>query len=109
SEQNPVLFAPTSDELWLLYTAQHAGDQDTAEVRVRVSRDGGASWDGERTLVPPRTDAGVFVRQPIVVAAPDRWLLPVFCCVRPASGRWVGDHDYSAVLVSDDHGASWSF
>lgn len=109
SEQNPVLFAPTPDELWLLYTAQHAGDQDTAEVRMRVSRDGGASWTAARTLVPPRPDAGVFVRQPIVAATPDRWLLPVFCCVRPDSGSWVGDHDYSAVLVSDDHGAGWSY
>lgn len=108
SEQNPVLFAPADDELWLLYTAQHAGDQDGAEVRVRISPDGGRTWSSDgRTLIPAQDDGGVFVRQPVVVLDDGRWLLPVFRCVRPTSGPWVGDADYSSVCVSSDRGRTW--
>ena len=42
SEQNPVLFPAPDGRLWLLHTAQHAGDQDTSIVRRRTSRDHGA-------------------------------------------------------------------
>ena len=38
------LFAAPTGELWLLYTAQHAGDQDTAVVRSRISTDNGKTW-----------------------------------------------------------------
>ncbi|MFC4561085.1 exo-alpha-sialidase [Nocardiopsis mangrovi] len=107
SEQNPVLFAAPGGALWLLYTAQHAGNQDTAEVRVRVSDDSGHTWGPVRTLVPASATGGVFVRQPIVVLDSGRWLLPVFHCVRPAEGKWVGDLDTSGLLVSDDAGATW--
>ncbi|PSK98417.1 putative neuraminidase [Murinocardiopsis flavida] len=107
SEQNPLLFPAPGGELWLLYTAQHAGDQDTAEVRVRTSADNGRTWSPPRTLVPASPAGGVFVRQPVVVLDSGRWLLPVFHCVRPTEGRWVGDHDTSGLLVSDDGGATW--
>ncbi len=108
SEQNPVLFNSPGGELWILYTAQHAGNQDTAEVRVRTSDDDGRSWGPARTLVRACADGGVFVRQPVVVLDSGRWLLPVFRCPRPATGRWVGDEDSSAVLVSDDAGRTWT-
>lgn len=108
SEQNPVLFNAPGGELWLLHTAQHAGDQDTAEVRVRTSGDDGRTWGPARTLVPASAGGGVFVRQPVVVLNSGRWLLPVFRCPRPATGRWVGDDDSSAVLVSDDAGRTWT-
>ncbi|RCW41067.1 putative neuraminidase [Halopolyspora algeriensis] len=107
SEQNPVLFPLPNGALWLLYTAQHAGDQDTAEVRVTSSTDEGRTWSAARTLIPASEECGVFVRQPVVVLESGRWLLPVFHCVRPTAGRWRGDHDTSAVLVSDDQGATW--
>ncbi|MFC4012614.1 exo-alpha-sialidase [Nonomuraea purpurea] len=107
SEQNPVLFPAPDGALWLLYTAQHAGDQDTAEVRMRVSADGGASWGPVRTLIPADPDGGVFVRQPIVVLE-ECWLLPVFRCKRPATGKWAGDHDTSALYVSRDGGRTWA-
>ncbi|TCP47359.1 putative neuraminidase [Tamaricihabitans halophyticus] len=107
SEQNPILFRTPAGELWLLYTAQHAGNQDTAQVRLRVSIDNGYSWDAPRTLVPAADTGGVFVRQPPVVLGTGRWVLPVFRCVRPSSGSWRGDHDTSAVLVSDDRGSTW--
>ncbi|MBB4931123.1 putative neuraminidase [Lipingzhangella halophila] len=108
SEQNPVLFLSPAGELWLLYTAQHAGNQDTAEVRGRVSRDNGRNWEPARTLVPASSTGGVFIRQPIAVLPSGRWLLPVFHCVRPDEGDWRGDLDTSAVLVSDDQGATWN-
>ncbi|TDD21988.1 sialidase family protein [Nonomuraea diastatica] len=106
SEQNPVLFPAPGGELWLLHTAQRAGDQDTAEVRTRVSADGGATWGPVRTLIPADRGGGVFVRQPVVVLE-DRWLLPAFRCSRPAIGKWTGDHDTSALYVSRDRGRTW--
>jgi predicted neuraminidase len=107
SEQNPVLFAAPGGELWLLYTAQHAGNQDTAEVRVRVSGDSGRTWGPVRTLFPATEQGGVFIRQPVVVLDSGRWLLPVFHCVTTPGRKWVGERDTSAVMVSDDQGATW--
>jgi predicted neuraminidase len=107
SEQNPVLFPAPSGELWLLYTAQHAGDQDSAEVRYRISTDDGATWREIRTLFPATPGGGIFIRQPVVVLTSGRWLLPVFHCVSVPGRTWVGDQDTSAVMISDDQGASW--
>lgn len=108
SEQNPVPFVAGSDELRLFYTAQNAGDQDTAEVRLAVSRDGGRSWTPGRTHLPTADGVGVFVRQPPLVLDDGRLLLPVFYCPRPQSGRWVGDEDYSGVMTSSDAGVTWT-
>lgn len=107
SEQNPVLFPTPAGELWLLYTAQHAGNQDTAEVRCRVSRDDGHTWGPVRTLFPSTSSGGVFVRQPVLVLPSGRWLLPVFNCVTTPGKRWVGDRDTSSVMISDDEGRTW--
>jgi predicted neuraminidase len=107
SEQNPVLFPAPDGALWLLWTAQHAGDQDSAEVRYRVSADSGATWGEARTLFPATESGGVFVRQPVVVLPSGRWLLPVFHCVTVPGQKWVGDVDTSAVMLSDDAGATW--
>jgi predicted neuraminidase len=107
SEQNPVLFPTPSGELWLLFTSQHAGNQDTAEVRYRVSTDDGVTWGPVRTLFPATDRGGVFVRQPVVVLPMGRWLLPIFHCVTVPGRRWVGDADTSAVMISDDAGATW--
>ncbi|MCW8380666.1 sialidase family protein [Streptomyces justiciae] len=108
SEQNPILFPAPSGALWLLHTAQRGGDQDTAEVRLRVSHDGGATWDATRTLFPATPgEGGVFVRQPPVVLPTGRLLLPIFRCVVIPGEKWSGDLDTSAVMVSDDEGRSW--
>ena len=107
SEQNPVLHVVDDDEVWLLWTSQRAGDQDTARVCRRVSHDGGRTWGDRHVLIPETEAGGVFVRQPIVRLASGRLLLPVFHCVRVPGSRWVGDRDTSAVLVSDDAGATW--
>jgi predicted neuraminidase len=107
SEQNPVLFPTPSGELWLLFTSQHAGNQDTAEVRYRVSTDDGVTWGPVRTLFPATDRGGIFVRQPVVVLPTGRWLLPIFHCVTVPGRRWVGDADTSAVMISDDAGATW--
>lgn len=107
SEQNPVLFVAPGGDVWLLWTAQIAGNQDTSEVRRRISGDGGRTWGPATTLIPASDTGGVFVRQPIVVLHSGRWLLPVFHCVSVPGQRWVGDRDTSAVLISDDAGATW--
>jgi predicted neuraminidase len=107
SEQNPVLFRTPAGPLWLLYTAQRAGHQDTAEVRRRISVDDGATWGPVETLFAADERGGTFVRQPLVITGAGRWLLPVFSCVRVPGQAWSGDHDTSSVMVSDDEGATW--
>ncbi|MBZ3905973.1 sialidase family protein [Streptomyces griseiscabiei] len=108
SEQNPLLFPAPSGALWLLHTAQRGGDQDTAEVRLRVSHDNGVTWDEPRTLFPatPGT-GGVFVRQPPVLLPTGRLLVPVFRCRTTPGEKWSGDLDTSAVMISGDQGGTW--
>ncbi|BBR58872.1 MULTISPECIES: sialidase family protein [unclassified Klebsiella] len=104
SEQNPVLFLAPDNTLWLLWTAQISGNQDTAIVRYRQSRDLGQSWGDIDTLLDK---PGTFIRQPITVLDNGRWLLPVFYCRTQPGVKWVGNDDISAVKVSDDDGKSW--
>jgi predicted neuraminidase len=92
--------------VWLLWTSQHAGNQDTARVLRRISEDGGRTWGLSHTLIPETDAGGVFVRQPITALPSGRLLLPVFHCVRVPGRKWVGDRDYSGVMISDD-GQTW--
>ena len=104
SEQNPVLFQAPDGVLWLLWTAQHAGNQDTAIVRYRQSHDGGKHWGAIATLLD---EPGTFIRQPITVMPNGNWLLPVFYCRTRPGEKWVGNDDISAVKISADGGKSW--
>ena len=104
SEQNPILFPAPDGTLWLLHTAQRSGHQDTALVRCRRSTDGGATWSAPEQLF---AEAGLFVRQPVVVHQ-GRWLVPVFHCRTTPGVRWSGDNDDSAVMVSSDGGRHWA-
>jgi predicted neuraminidase len=108
SEQNPVLFTTPAGELWLIWTAQISGNQDTALVRKRVSHDHGLSWGPIETLFEAPKGHGLFVRQPPVVLDNGDWVIPVFHCVSVPGAKWVGDHDISAVRVSSDAGKSWT-
>ncbi|WP_118183146.1 sialidase family protein [Paraburkholderia phosphatilytica] len=105
SEQNPVLFATPDGALWLIYTAQLSGHQNTAIVRRRVSTDNGLTWGPITTLFDR---PGTFVRQPIVVARDGAWLCPVFSCRVQPGERWSGNDDVSAVMRSTDDGATWT-
>jgi predicted neuraminidase len=107
SEQNPILFTPGGEVVWLLYTAQRAGNQDTAEVRRRISTDSGRTWGPVETLFPATKAGGVFVRQPPLILPSGRWLVPVFRCLTTPGEKWVGNNDDSAVMVSDDEGHTW--
>ncbi|GAA1906656.1 sialidase family protein [Williamsia serinedens] len=107
SEQNPVLHVVDDHVVWLLWTSQRAGDQDTARVCRRISHDGGRTWGDGHVLIRETEAGGVFVRQPIMRLPSGRLLLPIFHCVRVPGSRWVGDRDDSAVLISDDAGATW--
>ena len=107
SEQNPILFPAPTGQLWLLYTAQQAGNQDTAEVRRRISTDAGRTWGPVQTLFPADERGGAYVRQPVVMTGSGRWLLGIFRCVTLPGEKWSGDADTSAVMISDDQGANW--
>lgn len=108
SEQNPILFTAPDGLLWLLYTAQKAGNQDTAEVRRRISTDSGRTWGEVETLFPANETGGVFVRQLPVVLPSGRLIVPIFRCITTPGEKWVGNSDDSAVMISDDAGATWT-
>ncbi|MFB0934485.1 MAG: exo-alpha-sialidase [Propionivibrio sp.] len=105
SEQNPILFPAPDGKLWLLYTAQKSGNQDTSIIRYRISEDNGATWGTIGVLFDK---AGTFVRQPVVVLDNGDWLVPVFYCRTRPGEKWVGNDDISAVRISSDQGRSWS-
>lgn len=104
SEQNPLLFLTPDRVLWLMYTAQIAGNQNTAIVRYRQSMDFGKSWGPIATLFDT---PGTFIRQPVVVTPNGNWLLPVFYCTTRSGEKWVGNNDFSAVKISADQGETW--
>ena len=103
SEQNPILFL-ADDVLWLIWTAQASGNQDTAVVRCRQSTDLGRTWGPIGTLF---ATPGTFVRHPPVVTASGRWLLPIYYCRTRPGEKWSGNHDVSAVKISEDRGRTW--
>ena len=80
--------------LWLLYTAQHAGNQDTSEVRRRISSDADAPGPRPRPSSRPTHRRRVRPPAPIVVCG--RILVPVFRCITVPGEKWVGDADDSA-------------
>jgi predicted neuraminidase len=104
-EQNPVLFPAPDGNLWLMWTAQKAGNQDTAEVRYRISEDNGYTWGSVRVLFDT---PGTYVRQPVVILDNGDWLIPVFYCKTSPGKKWVGNDDFSAVKISADQGKTWS-
>ena len=107
SEQNPILFLAPDKRLWLLWTAQLSGNQDTAIVRRRISSDNGASWGPIETLFDTVGASGVFVRQPPLVLDTGEILVPIFYCNGRPGEKWVGSYDTSAVRISADGGATW--
>lgn len=105
SEQNPVLFLnPETKELWVMYTAQPAGNQDKAVVRYRVSKDEGQTWSPAQNLFD---DEGLFIRQPITVLKDGTWVLPAWYCRTPPGYRWIGNDDISVVKYTKDAGKTW--
>jgi len=105
SEQNPILFPTPSGALWLLYTSQKSGNQDTAVVRRRISHDHGLTWSAADTMIG---DPGTFVRQPVQVLETGDWLLGTFLCRTLPGIKWVGDDDASALRLSSDQGRTWA-
>lgn len=106
SEQNPLLFTAHDGKVWLLFTSQVSGNQDTSVVRRRISYDGGKTFDAAETMI---ADAGTFIRQPIVTLANGDLLLPVFKCRIAPGEKWSGHNDNAGVYRSSDGGKSWRF
>jgi predicted neuraminidase len=104
SEQNPLLFPTPDGKLWLLWTAQVSGNQDTAIIRRRISENGGHSWGPIETLFGEQPGFGTFIRSPITVLENGDWLLPIWRCTKPPVGAWTGDLDTSSVMISSDGG-----
>ena len=108
SEQNPILFNAPNGDVWLLYTGQIAGNQDSSIVRRRVSHDGGETWDEPTALLGEDAPKGVFVRQVPVALESGRILLPTFNCIALPGEKWVGNQDTASVWYSDDAGETWT-
>lgn len=105
SEQNPVLFLnPQTKDVWVLYTAQPAGNQDKAMVRFRTSKDEGRTWSTAQDLFE---DEGLFIRQPITVLRDGTWVLPAWYCRTPSGYRWIGNDDISVIKYTRDYGQTW--
>lgn len=104
SEQNPVLFQTPSGDLWLMYTSQNLGDQDSAVVKRQISSDRGVTWQAPEVLF---AEPGTFIRQPVIVLDSGSWVMPTFKCRSEPGVRWVGNDDVSAVRVSNDQGETW--
>jgi predicted neuraminidase len=121
SEQNPVLFYAPDGKLWLFYTAQEtrgcsreewrrrvaAGEAEggymmqwTAEIRCRVSKDGGHTWGPVEVF---SEKPGSFCRQPMVVMSNGDWLFPMYYSTETAGH---GD-DHTVMRISEDQGRSW--
>ncbi|KAL4915702.1 BNR repeat-like domain-containing protein [Aspergillus aurantiobrunneus] len=105
SEQNPVLFQHPSGELWLLYTSQKGGDQDSAVVKRVVSSDGGDTWSSPTVLFD---ESGTFIRQPVIVLENGVFVVPTFKCRGEPGAKWVGNDDISAIRTSQDQGQTWA-
>lgn len=104
SEQNPILFPAPDGALWLLYTSQRSGNQDTAIVRRRISTNNGRTWGAVDVLIDT---PGTFIRQPLMVLPNGDWLLPTFQCRTLPGIKWSGDDDISVLKISSDKGRSW--
>ncbi|KAI6912847.1 hypothetical protein D0869_02697 [Hortaea werneckii] len=104
SEQNPVLFESPSGDIWLLYTSQNAGDQDSALVKRQISSDGGHSWSQAELLF---SEPGTFIRQPVILLEAGTLVIPTFKCRTEPGTRWIGNDDISSVRITQDQGQSW--
>ncbi|KAL3486447.1 BNR repeat-like domain-containing protein [Aspergillus germanicus] len=105
SEQNPVLFHHPSGDLWLLYTSQHGGNQDSAIVKRVISSDQGRTWSSPTVLF---NEPGTFIRQPLIVLENRTFVVPVFKCRVEPGAKWIGNDDISAIRTSQDQGKTWS-
>lgn len=105
SDQNPMLFRTPGGALWLLFTSQDGGNQDTAVIKRRISKDNGKTWGPEVQLFE---NTGLFICQEMLITDAQEWVLPIFHCVIKNDGNpWDGSYDYSAVLVTNDEGKTW--
>ena len=78
SEQNTLLYTVRDGSVWLLYTSQISGNQETSLVRRRISHDGGNAFGVPHTLI---CAPGTFIRQ-ATAAIRRRWT--------PAERLWRG-------------------
>lgn len=110
SEQNPSLFLTPEGDIWLMYTAQVARTpeteegfnlQYTAEIRRKVSKDGGYTW-GKTEVMFERP--GSFCRQKIQVLSSGRFIFGNWICFSDDSRN---GSDITVMQISDDKGVSW--
>lgn len=110
SEQNPSLFLHPNGEIWLMYTAQVSRDpnnptsdnlQGTAEIRRKISRDNGHTWEATETMF---SAPGSFCRQKIQILSNGRFIFNNFRCA--INDSCMGD-DYTVLQLSDDQGKTW--
>lgn len=75
--------------------------QGTAEIRRKISRDGGRTWGPTEAVF---TRPGSFCRQKIQVLSNGRWIFNNFICA--LDGTRLGS-DVTVIQISDDQGKTW--
>jgi len=93
-----------------MYTAQVSRDpnnptsdnlQGTAEIRRKISRDNGHTWEATETMF---SAPGSFCRQKIQILSNGRFIFNNFRCA--INDSCMGD-DYTVLQLSDDQGKTW--
>ncbi len=109
SEQNPILFtAPGHLSSGCCTPRRRRATRTPPRSAVGRPRDSGRTWGPVETLFPANETGGVFVRQLPVVLPSGRLIIPIFRCITTPGEKWVGNSDDSAVMISDDGGATWT-
>lgn len=110
SEQNPSLLLTPEGDIWLMYTAQTARTpeikegfnlQYTAEIRRKISKDGGYTWGKTETMFKR---PGSFCRQKIQILSNGRWIFGNWICFCDDSRN---GSDITVMQISDDQGKTW--
>ena len=110
SEQNPILFTRAAGRHALgcctpRRTRATRTPPRSAVVSPRTAAAPGVRW---KRCSPPTKPAACSSASCRCVLPSGRLIIPIFRCITTPGEKWVGNSDDSAVMISDDGGATWS-
>lgn len=102
SEQNPIIYRNSDDNLWIIYTSQDGIHQNSSVVKYTISKDEGETWSESKVLFDT---PGSFIRNPPIILNDSKILLPAYYSIKSDNGLF--GEDYSVIKMSTDHGNNW--